>query len=107
MNQFITGDTHRNFDKIEEYINDFFPVSSNLIILGDAGINYFLDESDNELKKRLNNLKQNKIKWIQRILTSNYQYFTIKAIVQSILMDCRYFLGTLDCNIINYIINSI
>ena len=59
MNWFITGDTHRNFDKIEEYINDFFPVSSSLIILGDAGINYFLDESDNELKKRLNNLECN------------------------------------------------
>ena len=25
MNWFITGDTHRNFDKIEEYINELFP----------------------------------------------------------------------------------
>ena len=47
---YITGDTHRDFSRL-------FSVDSNkedmLIILGDAGINYCLNEEDKKLKKYL------------------------------------------------------
>ena len=48
---YITGDTHREFyrlDDIEKNRNNM------LIILGDAGINYYLDETDKILKEQLN-----------------------------------------------------
>ena len=51
---YLTGDTHRNFrcvaafcDKVHSTVNDV------LIILGDAGINYYGGESDRELKRLL------------------------------------------------------
>lgn len=50
---YITGDTHRDFDRINniEKNND-----NMVIILGDAGINYYLNEEDDKLKKDLNNM---------------------------------------------------
>lgn len=48
---YITGDTHRDFsrfNKIELKKDDM------VIILGDVGINYLLNEEDNKLKKHLN-----------------------------------------------------
>lgn len=51
---YITGDTHRHFDRLNYIEND----SENmLIILGDAGINYFLNDSDKELKEYLQRYK--------------------------------------------------
>ena len=50
---YITGDTHRDFDRL--LYNDV-QEGDTLIILGDAGINFYLDESDKELKKYLNKL---------------------------------------------------
>ena len=49
------------------------------------------------VQKRLKSLTNNKIQWILGILSSNYQYFTNKGMVQSILMDCGYLLGIMDC----------
>ena len=47
---YITGDMHRDFSRL----NDFpFEKEDMLIILGDVGINYCLDERDNELKRYL------------------------------------------------------
>mgnify|MGYP003366883739 CR=1 FL=1 len=49
---YITGDIHRNFyilHNIEQNKDNM------LIILGDAGINYCLNEKDKKLKKNLNN----------------------------------------------------
>ena len=45
---YITGDTHRDFSRLydlETNENDM------LIILGDVGINYFLDEDDIKYKE--------------------------------------------------------
>lgn len=54
---YVTGDTHRDFDRIFDFCADNGTTPDDvLIILGDAGINYFLDESDHELKKELSTL---------------------------------------------------
>lgn len=54
---YITGDTHREFERIEELCNvNDTKKDDILIILGDAGINYYLDESDIALKEYLQEL---------------------------------------------------
>ncbi|MBR3600636.1 MAG: metallophosphoesterase [Lachnospiraceae bacterium] len=51
---YITGDTHGEFDRIEEFCNDYCTSQDDvMIILGDAGINYYLDERDERLKDDL------------------------------------------------------
>lgn len=51
---YITGDTHRNFTRIHNFCtNEYTSTDDTLIILGDAGINFYLDESDYELKQML------------------------------------------------------
>lgn len=53
----VTGDTHRDFERIFEFCEEYGITDEDIIvILGDAGINYFLDESDSELKEELSNL---------------------------------------------------
>lgn len=48
---YITGDTHGDFHRFNRLdIND----KDVMIILGDVGINYYLDEHDKKLKERLN-----------------------------------------------------
>ena len=46
---YITGDTHREFYRLHN-----IEKNNMLIILGDAGINYYLDERDKILKEQLN-----------------------------------------------------
>lgn len=47
----ITGDTHRNFSRLQQSnIN----IGDTLIILGDSCFNYFFDEQDTNLKKMMN-----------------------------------------------------
>ena len=48
---YITGDTHREFYKIRDIEKN---KDNMLIILGDTGINYYLDERDKKLKEQLN-----------------------------------------------------
>ena len=48
---YITGDTHRRFERFNE-IDD--REDNLIIILGDAGFNYYLDERDRRLKSELN-----------------------------------------------------
>ena len=49
---YITGDTHGSFDHIEYFCNDNKTSKSDvLIILGDAGINYYGSKRDRELKQ--------------------------------------------------------
>ena len=51
---YITGDTHRDFSRLynlEANENDM------LIILGDAGINYYLNEEDIKYKEYLKKFK--------------------------------------------------
>lgn len=49
----ITGDTHREFNRLSKIQNND---GNMVIILGDACINYFLDDRDIELKKYLNDM---------------------------------------------------
>lgn len=48
---YITGDTHREFYRLHDIEKN---KDNMLIILGDAGINYYLDERDKKLKEQLN-----------------------------------------------------
>lgn len=50
---YITGDTHRNFSR---FYGKNFNKDDMLIILGDAGINYYLNEEDREFKEYLSKL---------------------------------------------------
>lgn len=53
----LTGDTHRNFDRIFEFCEAYGTARDDvLVILGDAGINYYLDEADEALKRELSQL---------------------------------------------------
>ena len=51
---YITGDTHRKFDY--RFRNLSLGSNDMIIILGDAGINYYLNHSDRLLKDKLSNL---------------------------------------------------
>lgn len=54
---FITGDKHRHFDKIKEFCRDMNTRRKDvLILLGDAGFNYYDDKRDDELKKEISAL---------------------------------------------------
>ena len=54
---YITGDTHGDFDRIFEFCEAYDTQKEDiLIILGDAGINYFLDVRDIALKQELSAL---------------------------------------------------
>ena len=51
---YITGDTHRDFRRILALCDTVNPTKDDvLIILGDAGINYFGEPNDSHLKKEL------------------------------------------------------
>lgn len=53
----LTGDTHRDFQRIWDFAEEMGTTQEDiLIILGDAGINYYLDEDDLALKKELSHL---------------------------------------------------
>ena len=54
---FITGDTHGNFDRIISFCSRFHPSRDDImIILGDAGLNYYGGKRDQELKKTVSEL---------------------------------------------------
>ncbi len=54
MAVYITGDTHRDFDRIFSFCEEYGTTEEDiLIILGDAGINYYCDYRDRELKSEL------------------------------------------------------
>jgi len=58
MSTFITGDKHGNFhDVIMFALRNRTSRKDTLIILGDAGINYYADERDETLKKQLHQLQ--------------------------------------------------
>lgn len=55
---YLTGDTHGDFERVFDFCADNDTTTDDvLIILGDAGINFFLDESDRELKMELSTLE--------------------------------------------------
>ncbi len=53
----LTDDTHRDFSRIFDFCEEYDTTPEDiLVILGDAGINYFLDDSDRRLKQELASL---------------------------------------------------
>lgn len=57
MSVYITGDTHGNFERIEYFCQDNQTTKDDiLIILGDAGINYYLNYKDKQKKEWLSQL---------------------------------------------------
>ena len=54
---YITGDKHGNYSDIFYFCNKYkTSINDIMIILGDAGINYYLDERDYVLKEKLKEL---------------------------------------------------
>ena len=54
---YLTGDTHGEFDRIEDFCEEYETTTDDvMVILGDAGINFYLDGRDDELKERLSHL---------------------------------------------------
>ena len=57
MHFYITGDTHGDFSRIEEFCRENDTTKEEvMIILGDAGINYWLNNADRQLKNDLTDL---------------------------------------------------
>lgn len=57
MHYYITGDTHRDFERIAEFCYENGTKEEDvMIILGDAGINYWCDVSDQILKEELSEI---------------------------------------------------
>lgn len=53
----LTGDTHRDFTRVFDFCAEYGTTPEDtLVILGDAGINYYLDASDHALKQELRRL---------------------------------------------------
>ncbi len=53
----LTGDTHGIFDDIFDYCQEYETTNNDvMIILGDAGINYYLDDRDYSIKEELSQL---------------------------------------------------
>ena len=51
---YITGDTHGDFSRIERFCERFSPTRDDtMIILGDAGFNYYGSERDQMVKQRM------------------------------------------------------
>lgn len=51
---FITGDKHRRFDKVKEFCREMNTRRKDvLIILGDAGFNYYDDKRDDDLSSNI------------------------------------------------------
>ena len=54
---FITGDKHRRFERVKNFCRDMKTRRKDvLIILGDAGLNYYNDKRDDALKKEISEL---------------------------------------------------
>lgn len=55
---YLTGDTHGDFDRVFDFCADNGTTTDDvLVILGDAGINYYLNKTDYKLKKMLATLE--------------------------------------------------
>ena len=74
MHFYITGDTHRDFERIEQFCEENgTTVDDVMIILGDAGINYYCGGSDRDIKARLSRLN------ITLFCVHNSQYSILKS----------------------------
>ncbi len=51
---YITGDVHRRFGRLEHFCKENKTTSKDvMIVLGDASLNYYLNEKDLRLKERV------------------------------------------------------
>lgn len=55
-NWLVRGDTHGQFAWMNSCLNNYKPEETAIIILGDAGFNYYLNKYDDHLKKEVNEL---------------------------------------------------
>ena len=54
-NWLVRGDTHGKFYWMDNgCLNDYVPEETAIIILGDAGFNFFLNKTDDKLKAEVN-----------------------------------------------------
>ena len=53
MKYLVRGDTHGRFIWIDQ-LGSYIPQETSIIILGDAGFNFYLNKSDNKLKHWVN-----------------------------------------------------
>ena len=54
---YITGDTHARFDRVELFCKEYNTSKEDiLIILGDAGLNYYCNKKDSRLKEYVSSL---------------------------------------------------
>ena len=54
MRFYITGDTHKKFDRVEGFCLEHHTTTDDvMVILGDSGINYWLSPKDEKLKERV------------------------------------------------------
>ena len=53
---YITGDTHGGRNLLNRIKSNNLPEGSNLIILGDVGINFYLNEEEKDIKEKISNL---------------------------------------------------
>ena len=57
MNVYLTGDTHGRFERIACFCRDYRTTREDvLIILGDAGVNYYLNHRDEKLKQYISTM---------------------------------------------------
>lgn len=57
MKYYITGDCHRHFERILFFCRHHATTKEDvMILLGDAGVNFFMDETDRALKRMLSEL---------------------------------------------------
>ncbi|MBR5110758.1 MAG: metallophosphoesterase [Clostridia bacterium] len=54
---YVTGDTHGDFSRVERFCERFKPVRDDvMIILGDAGFNYYGGKRDQRVKQRMSEM---------------------------------------------------
>ena len=61
MKYYITGDCHRHFERISFFCRYHATTKEDvMILLGDAGVNFFMDETDRALKCMLSDYEYSK-----------------------------------------------
>lgn len=53
-NWLVRGDTHGQFDWMQIQLQNYSPEETAIIILGDAGLNFYLNKTDDKVKEQVN-----------------------------------------------------
>ena len=81
---YLTGDTHREFHRIKQFCEEYETTTEDiLIILGDAGINYYCNYKDNDLKNELSQLPITISALVPRSINSETSLLSLKPSVYS------------------------